>query len=146
MVFVWTFSLHCFFNNVKVRLNKRQRSRASETLPEQTSKRKSFATIVIVIAKLSIVDICRSIGFIIGCYLRICLLKVSDRNTRARGKLWFKVINKDIRRSGVFIVNFEYIRTPLQLFPPEFRKCFWNGHFSEHLRAAAFKKSLALKY
>ena len=94
MVFVWTFSLHCFFNNVKVRLNKRQRSRASETLPEQTSKRKSFATIVIVIAKLSIVDIWRSIGFIIGCYLRICLLKVSDRNTRARGKLCSKSLIK----------------------------------------------------
>ena len=58
----------------------------------------------------------------------------------------FKVINKDIRRSGVFIVNFEHIRTPLQLFSLEFRKYFWNGHFSEHLRAAAFKKSLALKY
>ena len=94
MVFVWTFSLHCFFKNVKVRLNKRQRSRASETLPEQTSKRKSFATIVIVIAKLSIVDIWRSIGFIIGCYLRICLLKVSDRNTRARGKLCSKSLIK----------------------------------------------------
>ena len=94
MVFVWTFRLHCFFNNVKVRLNKGQRSRASETLPEQTSKRKSFATIVIVIAKLSIVDICRSIGFIIGCYLRIYLLKVSDRNTRTRGKLCSKSLIK----------------------------------------------------
>ena len=94
MVFVWTFRLHCFFNNVKVRLNKGQRSKASETLPGQTSESKSFATIVIVIAKLSIVDICRSIGFIIGCYLRICLLKVSDRNTRARGKLCSKSLIK----------------------------------------------------
>ena len=44
----------------------------------------------------------------------ICLLKVSNRNTRTKCGICSKLIN--FRRSGVFIVNFEHISNLVLLF------------------------------
>ena len=77
-----------FFDIFKVdQIRDKERSKISETSPGflQTSKMKSFATMVIIIANLSIVAICGDIGFVSGYYPSQYLpAQVNNGNTRRR--------------------------------------------------------------